>query len=354
MKKFILAIGVVVTGISCSHKDIPRTPQQVDKEYNQLQTHYSSEVTQSLMAMGLPKPTITSHPGSEHLTISFGKLTPAQFELAKKYFFYSRLPSAYAPVYDAQKNYELIDFLPPKVQALANRRTFEGFEMSTPTWFKKYMPQYLGFTPETLLTQTNCWGTVHDVLISTRFPTKAILFNIDDIVSYYQNPKFFSSVSNVQNLKPYDVILYYYESDGARIVDHAALYLGHGLIYQKDGLSEMDHYKITFLKQRSGLENHMYYRPLDKVPIQTVEELYGFSNKKPKISSSLAAELKDANKKAFFDSLVLQDNGANKFFTTTAIKLALTKNAKTGRWEYDKKTYPGTNIVDPLKKKPTF
>lgn len=94
-----------------------RTPQQVD-EYAQQHAAYIKEMTNTFSYMGLPTPTVTEHPGSGHLAITFGKLTPAQFEAAKKKFSYAKLPPQFLPIYNPNRSYEMTDFLPRNSKTL--------------------------------------------------------------------------------------------------------------------------------------------------------------------------------------------------------------------------------------------
>jgi hypothetical protein len=354
MKSIILTtVSTVVLMTSCTHKkpvQFARTPQQID-EFAQQREVYLKEVIASFGYMELPKPTITVHPGSEHLTITFGKLTSAQFEAAKKKFSYSNLPVKFLPKYNPNKSYEMADFLPPKAQALMNKRTTGTIQVEMPKWFQKYTKAFLGREQTSLYHDTNCWGTAHDILQSSRSPNVVNLFNIDAVNDhYYRNPKYFDAVQ-LKNIRPYDVVLQYDDYEGTdKAIQHVALYLGNYLVFQKDGLSEMDHYRITLFKEgRTGRE---YYRPKEGVMIQIPEELFGMRN--PQISTSLAAELKDATKMAFFKTLILVPQGpgvSDSFFMSNSLKLPLVQNVQTGRYEFNSKTFPGTEVIAPIPKK---
>lgn len=356
MKSIIFtAISTFILLSSCTHKSEPptiqaRTPQQVD-EYAQKHAAYLKEMISTFSSMGLPKPTVITHPGSENLTITFGKLTPGQFATAKKKFSYAKLPAQFLPTYNPTRSYELTDFLPPKAQALMNKRTGGTIAYEMPKWFQKYSADYLGYVQESLTNDTNCWGTAHDILLSSRFPNVISLFNIDIINDkYYRNPQFFDRI-DPKNIRPYDVILQYDDYEGTdKTIQHVSLYLGNYLVFQKDGLSEMDHYRITLFKEgRTGRE---YYRLKEKVPVQTPEELFGMKN--PKISPALAAELKDPAKLAFFNSLILVTAGpgtSDPYLMSNSLKLPLTLNSKTGRYELNHKTFPGNQVIAPIPKK---
>lgn len=356
MKSIIYAtVSTCLLFTACTHKSEPptqaRTPQQVD-EFAQQHAAYMKEMISTFGYMGLPTPTVVMHPGSENLTITFGKLTPSQFEAAKKKFSYSKLPAQFLPTYNPNKSYEMTDFLPPKAQALMNKRTNGTILYPMPKWFQKYSADYLGGRVQTELNNsTNCWGTAHDILLSSRYPDVISLFNIDAVNdSYFRNPKFFDRI-DPKNIRPYDVILQYDDYEGSdKSIQHVSLYLGNYLVFQKDGLSEMDHYRITLFKEgRTGRE---YYRPKENVAIQTPEELFGMKN--PKVSPALAAELKDPAKLAFFKTLIYIPVGhgvGNSFLMSNSLKLPLVKNPQTGRYEFNSKTFPGTEVIAPLPKK---
>lgn len=340
---------------ACTHKNeknnFKRIPQQID-DFAILRNQYIKEVALAFTYMGLPKPTITSHPGSLHLTIQFGKLTENQFLIAKKKFSYSKLPTQFLPNYIPNKNYELTDFLPPKMQALMNKRTHGTLKTKMPDWFVKHTPLYLnGDSQIDLYNDTNCWGTVHDILLSARFPDIIHLFNIDLINDhYYRNKNYFDRI-DPKSIQPYDIILEYDDYEGTDFsIQHASLYLGNYLVFQKDGLSEVDHYRITLYKEgRTGRE---IYRPKLNVPIKTPEELFGMKN--PKMTSQLTNDLKDLKKLDFFKSLILVPSGpgtANSFLMSNSIKLKIKKNSQTLRYEFDSSTFPGTEFQLPLQKK---
>jgi hypothetical protein len=354
MKILTIITSLFLIGCATTIKPIAtdsRKPQSEEFE------EYKLEVTRSFLIAGLPKPTITMHPGSYHLTVAFGKLSRPQFNLILENFKYPKLPVQFLPSYSSTRSYELIDFLPPKIQALANKRVFSNFSTPLPDWFQKYAADYLGEDrQDTILNDTNCWGTVHDVLLSDRYPDRSILFNYDKINDYYRNPKSFTRLNSTTLLKPYDFTLYYDQlSDGSKETTHASLYLGHGLIYEKEGLSEMDHYRIFYF--RPGRENREFYRPIEGVQIKTAEEVFGLAKTSPRISQDLALELKDPAKRSFFESLILIPVGSgtsHNFFMSTALKLPLRKSTTTGRYKMAfPDSYPGNAFIGPIPKKST-
>jgi hypothetical protein len=341
----LISIFSAIT-FSCAVKTPDKIHQQsLRKPQSEYLEMYKGDVIKSFVAAGLPRPQITEHPGSWHLTITFGLLKPAQFEALKNTFSYKRMNPKYGPVYDVKRKYQLLDFLPPKVQALANTRLIRNSVIEVPAWFQKHK---IAKGQRDILSNTNCWGTVHDVLMSDRFPETVFIFNIDSVVNYFKNPQYFSQFKSEENLKPYDVILYYDDEERTQMA-HAAVSLGFGLIYEKEGLSEVDHYKINFLKFRSS--NREYYSAIGNGPILTSQELFGLSNQP--IDSELQAELVDPVKKAFYDHLVLVSDGADSgssFLMSTASQLALTKNPKTGFYDFSRQTLPGSLFVPAIRK----
>lgn len=95
--------------------------------------------------------------------ITFGKLAARQFQRLKNYYRFP-LKSKKIPElkYESEKIYTLKDFLLPKIQPLLGKMMFSGVKKKS---LKKESDSenYIYFS-------SNCWSTVHDILISDYAP----------------------------------------------------------------------------------------------------------------------------------------------------------------------------------------
>ncbi len=172
------------------------------------------------------------------LSFDFGKITKSDFIFLKNtYSGWSK--SQTAVVYDPNRTYQLIDFLPPLIQALNGHRfipektqtTLNNQDLSS---LEKYL--YM-----------NCWGLVYEVLrLAKHSPTEAVIFmaqgsvmldrirNNSEMLLSFQEPSEMAR-SNL-SIQPGDVLLVLHKSlTGYEYLDHIAIAIDNGIYFEKAG-----------------------------------------------------------------------------------------------------------------------
>ena len=183
------------------------------------------------------------------LSFDFGKLSQQDFMFLKNtYSGWSRSQSAV--VYDRNKSYQLIDFLPPLIQALNGHRfipeetefkqkdrDFSPIFAAGKTNFKKYL--YM-----------NCWGMVYEVLrAANNYRAKAVIFMSQSSVMLSQIRRNSEQLGTWQEpselpvpgslTKPGDIILILHKSKtGYEYLDHIAIAIDDGIYFEKAGVGE--------------------------------------------------------------------------------------------------------------------
>ena len=183
------------------------------------------------------------------LSFDFGKISEENFIYLKN--TYSGWSSSQTAVsYDKNKSYQLIDFLPPLIQALNGHRfipeettlknedeNFLKLVSSSPDELKKYL--YM-----------NCWGLVYEVLRAAKhaqaepaiFMAQASLMltqlrNNSDTLLTLQEPSEFPIPRALS--KPGDMILVMHKSSaGYEYLDHIAIAIDDGIYFEKAGTGE--------------------------------------------------------------------------------------------------------------------
>lgn len=304
-------------------------------------------------------PAISVDPVTDHLTIKFGRLSPEDFLKLKNSFMYLRLPAAFHPQYDKDKEYELTDFLPPKIQALSNLRNLGTVSTSVPYEFQNIGTTFLGGTfQEEIYFDTNCWGTVHDILLSESKPLEINFYNSQDkTIQYFTNPAYFEKVEKFSDIQPYDVIIHY-ESDAKEIADHFNIYLGQGLVFEKTGLDETSHYRVAFAELRmAGTGRINIYRPKEGVSIRSPQDLWAFVNSRPRIGYELEKFLKKKpENRDFFNNLILIEKipKQDSFFESSQLKAQVFYDPHLGRYKIKTDSFPGNQYVPALHTRPSF
>jgi hypothetical protein len=160
----------------------------------------------------------------------FGRLTRAEFDFVKSYFAIPLTRLVPEPSYDANRSYELLDFLLPKIQAAI------GKNLS-------------GNLNHDIELAANCWSTVHDVLVSSRDPLTTYLYLSDGVeaATLLRDRKYSSEVP-IRELRPFDYVLFLIKDENGKVAaEHAAIYIGADLVFQKSGAQEIDFYQIESL-----------------------------------------------------------------------------------------------------------
>ncbi len=183
------------------------------------------------------------------LSFDFGKISEENFIYLKN--TYSGWSSSQTTVsYDKNKSYQLIDFLPPLIQALNGHRfipeettlknedeNFLKLVSSSPDELKKYL--YM-----------NCWGLVYEVLRAAKhaqaeptiFMAQASLMltqlrNNSDMLLTLQEPSEFPIPRSLS--EPGDMILVMHKSSaGYEYLDHIAIAIDDGIYFEKAGTGE--------------------------------------------------------------------------------------------------------------------
>lgn len=185
------------------------------------------------------------------LQINIGRVTAEQFAKLKAiYGNFSNVP------YDSNKAYDLVDFLPPAVQATVNK-TF------TPKIYDTSALVSMDFTEDEMTGElwglqkngvsffTNCWGTTIEVLKSLR-PRPADEANTYilswpgrwDTSDLFMDAKY-SSAARENALRFSDVLTVWSKETGTLSIQHTALILGKNLVFEKTDSSENDPYRLS-------------------------------------------------------------------------------------------------------------
>lgn len=194
------------------------------------------------------------------LGFEFGRLTYPQWQ---------RLVTAYAAwhnrrnlaPYDRDRNYTLMDFMPPMIQAW-NRHQFHEQNLAT-----RPEPSQTSQNPSiTAKLATNCWGTLYEVLRLAKqdHPSAPTLFVTDS------HPMLKALRQQSMKIQPYpqtgDIVLIYHQHGHRTYLDHVALVIDPQLFFEKAG---------------SG--DHVPYRLIDRQTLEQIwnPEIYTFEYRRP-------------------------------------------------------------------------
>ncbi len=206
---------------------------------------------------------------SEIYQVVFGRLNRRQFEHLKRVY-----PASSAVRYERGRIYELIDFLPPTIQALVNHR----FIIQTQILGELQRLSALNPSPtdrNSLLVQTNCWNTALEVL---RAETDRIAIAFGDspaVLGAFRNPRYSERVRFLdrrQNPVEVDRIL----SPAAIGERNRGLEPGDLLLIPSNDGQELKHAAIfiddDFYFEKTGTEDPFLYR---LVPYSEIIRIYG-------------------------------------------------------------------------------
>lgn len=177
--------------------------------------------------------------------IIFGKLSKEQFDHLNSYYQFP-IPSKeiQKKQYEPNKVYELVDFLLPKIQPLSGKQLWAG--VPTHTLESPHLSDR-----ENTFFNSNCWSTVHDILVSDQLPFKISGFVTDshymgsNVRKIISDDNFTENITKRQDqdLKAYDVFI---QPDGDGIF-HTGVFVGPGLIFEKLGLGGDEYLVSPFL-----------------------------------------------------------------------------------------------------------
>ncbi|WP_413290712.1 hypothetical protein [Bdellovibrio sp. HCB337] len=225
------------------------------------------------------------------LQITIGRITADQFSKLKAlYGGYSQVP------YDQNRSYDLIDFLPPAIQAVVNKTfTAEYYDTSRlielewdekdPDAMDLWALQKSGIS-----FFTNCWGTTMEVLKSLRTPRPESTFTLswparwtaDDI---FKAPEHSSKVKT-RSVRIWDVLTI----SESNMLQHTAIILGKNLVFEKTDTTDNDAYRLSV-----RADVHGKYKTLFEGKAKT--EYRRFGSRKDPIPTDTPAELSENVKK---------------------------------------------------------
>lgn len=190
-----------------------------------------------------------------YLEIRFGKLTSDQFDSLKAYF------GGFSQVtYSPEREYDLLDFLPPAIQAVANQ-VFEPVYLSSNGRAGR-MGEKLGLRENHILFSadkngmsnfTNCWNTTIEILQNIRslkagtsseymvyWPGR---WETNDLLSEDK----YSDLIDEREVRTGDVIIFKQRNTEIdfTMIQHTAFVLTSELVFEKTDTSENDAYRIS-------------------------------------------------------------------------------------------------------------
>lgn len=166
----------------------------------------------------------------QFIQFRFGKLNRVQFDALKAAYAGDRS----AVPYDADREYELIDFLLPKMQALIHTR-FPSMQRKK-DWVS-----------------SNCWGTAYDLL---RYTRDISVFYVDDseIRPQFESPDHSTLIAEVERDIRNDAPAILDAQDKLQFGDLALLYFGWGLAHAAIYVDKGIYFEMT------GSKPHWPYR----------------------------------------------------------------------------------------------
>lgn len=183
------------------------------------------------------------------LSFHFGKISESDFiSLKNIYSGWSRSQTAVS--YDPNKSYQLIDFLPPLIQALNDHRFIPEekiLEQHEVDFFAELYPSQTEFKKYLYM---NCWGLIYEVLRAAKQSSaKPMLFmgqgslmleqlrQNSELLLTLQEPIEFPIPGRLT--KPGDIILVMHKSSaGYDYLDHIAIAIDDGIYFEKAGTGE--------------------------------------------------------------------------------------------------------------------
>ncbi len=155
--------------------------------------------------------------------IVFGKLTEKQFQ-----FLHQTYGGKSHVSWDKNREYELLDFLSPQIQALMNHY---------------FLAENFSSFKETIV--TNCWGTAYEIARGAQADFS--LFYVDSlkINELLSSDQYSEKVSEP---KSGDVLLLRTSSKARNVLHHAAIYIDQNLYFEMPGSADYHPYRLVFGK----------------------------------------------------------------------------------------------------------
>ncbi len=187
-----------------------------------------------------------------YLDISFGKLNPNQFkDLHARYGGRSQVK------YDAKRVYNLLDFLDPAMQAVANQ-VFLPKHYETDfyhDYVEKFDDSYAFFAirKNGISSWTNCWNTTWEIL-KLRNPSEKhfmLYWPGRETANQVFNDDTRGEIVAEKEIQNGDVLMVEAKQimlSGATMLQHTALIINSQLVFEKTDASENDAYRISLRK----------------------------------------------------------------------------------------------------------
>jgi hypothetical protein len=187
-----------------------------------------------------------------YLDISFGKLTPDQFkDLHARYGGRSQVK------YDPKRIYNLLDFLDPAMQAVANQ-VFVPKNYDT-EFYQDYVDKFddsyafFAIRKNGIASFTNCWNTTWEIL-KLRNPGEKhfmLYWPGRETANEVFNNDTHGEIVAEKEVKNGDVLMIEAKQvmlSGATMLQHTALIINSQLVFEKTDSSENDAYRISLRK----------------------------------------------------------------------------------------------------------
>jgi hypothetical protein len=164
------------------------------------------------------------------LGLQFGKLSRTQWQTL--YQHYGSWHHHHTP-YDPSRHYDLLDFLPPVIQALDRHR----FISETRSLSHRSERQLV----------TNCWGTTYEILrLSQRSTSESPVLFVTEAQPMLNLLRKISTPVNTA-VQPGDVLLVYHRHGNQEYLDHTAIAIDRQIVFEKAGTGDTVPYRLIDL-----------------------------------------------------------------------------------------------------------
>ncbi|WP_404784347.1 hypothetical protein [Altericista sp. CCNU0014] len=192
------------------------------------------------------------------LGFQFGRLSRSQWQILTQTYAAWHNAKLLAP-YNPQQNYELLDFMPPTLQALDRHRFYAQARM---------LDARRSSSPKIQLA-TNCWGTVYEVLRLARRPSveSPVLF-ATAAQPMLETLRAISTPANDQ--QPGDILLLSHRHGQREYLDHVVSIVDRGLFFEKAGTGDEVPYRFVAADTLTQIWNPAIFRYEVRRPLANV------------------------------------------------------------------------------------
>ncbi|MBO9667716.1 MAG: hypothetical protein J7501_12990 [Bdellovibrio sp.] len=182
------------------------------------------------------------------LQITLGTLTVDQFTKLKSMYGANSFVQ-----YNAQKNYNLIDFLPRAIQATVNttftQTGISGLPLGDVETTDEIHGEIWPFQKNGVSFFTNCWGTTIEVLRSLRSQDIVTPYTLAwparwTADEYFKDDKYSSKVKE-SAIRFGDVLVVSQKSDDATMLQHTAFIVNKSIVFEKTDTMDNDPYRLS-------------------------------------------------------------------------------------------------------------